>query len=91
MTCGAYRVTVTGDVPGSIRSMDSNLVTALLGAFVGAIGGGVASLADTVIVNRLQLRREMRIRTYDDLLPKLAVDFVKWMPESLRLSLLRYR
>jgi hypothetical protein len=57
--------------------MDSNLVAALLGAFVGAVGGGAASLAGSVIVNRLQLRREMRIRMYDDLLPKLAVDFAR--------------
>jgi hypothetical protein len=69
-------VTVTGDVFGSIRSMDSNLVAALLGVRR-CHRWGVASLAGSVIVNRLQLRREMRIRMYDDLLPKLAVDFVK--------------
>jgi hypothetical protein len=51
--------------------MDSNLVAALLGAFVGAAAGGVASFAGSVVVNRLQLRREMRIRIYDELIPRL--------------------
>jgi hypothetical protein len=51
--------------------MSPELAAALLGAFVGAVGGGAAPLAGSVIVNRLQLRREMRIRMYDELLPKL--------------------
>ena len=47
--------------------MDTELVAALLGALV----GGAASLAGSVIINRLQLRREMRIRIYYELIPKL--------------------
>jgi hypothetical protein len=53
------------------RQMEPELAAALLGAFVGAIGGGAASLAGSVIVNRRELRRKMRIRIYDELLPKL--------------------
>jgi hypothetical protein len=55
--------------------MDPQLSAALLGAFVGAVGGGAASLAGSVIVNRLQLRRQMRIRIYDELLPQLTKHF----------------
>jgi hypothetical protein len=50
----------------------------LLAALVGAIVGGAASLAGTVLVNRMQMATNARMRLYDELLPRLkdAVDAV---------------
>jgi hypothetical protein len=46
--------------------MDSGLVAALLGAFVGAVAGGAKSLAGSTIINRMQLKRQVQIRIYDE-------------------------
>jgi hypothetical protein len=57
--------------------MDSDVAVALLGAFLGAVVGGATSLAGSVIVNRMQLKRQMRIRMYDELLPQLSEHFTR--------------
>jgi hypothetical protein len=44
----------------------------LLSGVVGAVVGGAASLAGTVLVNRMQMATNARLRLYDDLLPKLT-------------------
>ena len=44
----------------------------LLAALVGAIVGGAASLAGTVLVNRMQMATNARLRMYDELLPAFA-------------------
>lgn len=46
---------------------------ALLGAFVGAVVGGLASAAGSVWVNRRELTRATRVRIYDELLPDLLM------------------
>jgi hypothetical protein len=50
----------------------SETLISLLSAFVGAIVGGTASLAGTMVVNRRQMTVNARMRLYDELLPKLA-------------------
>jgi hypothetical protein len=45
--------------------------TSLLAALVGAIVGGAASLAGTMLVNKQQFATNARMRMYDDLLPRL--------------------
>ena len=56
--------------------------TSLLAAFVGAIVGGAASLAGTVLVNKMQMSTNARMRLYDELLPKLeqAADRMQYPP-----------
>ena len=44
----------------------------LLAALVGAIVGGAASLAGTMVVNKRQMTTNARMRLYDELLPSLA-------------------
>jgi hypothetical protein len=44
--------------------------SSLLAALVGAIVGGAASLAGTMLVNRMQMATNARMRLYDELLPK---------------------
>jgi hypothetical protein len=46
-----------------------DLWPALLGAVVGAIVGGAATLFASLIVERQRVARETRIRMYDELLP----------------------
>jgi hypothetical protein len=46
--------------------------TSLLTALVGAIVGGAASLAGTMVANKRQMATNARMRLYDELLPKLA-------------------
>jgi hypothetical protein len=46
--------------------------TSLLAALVGAIVGGAASLAGTMVANKRQMATNARMRLYDELLPKLA-------------------
>lgn len=46
--------------------------TTLLAALVGAIVGGAASLAGTMVANKRQMAANARMRLYDELLPKLA-------------------
>lgn len=50
----------------------------LLAALVGAIVGGAASLAATMVVNKQQMATNAQMRLYDELLPKLetAVDTI---------------
>jgi hypothetical protein len=50
--------------------------TSLLSGVVGAIVGGAASLAGTMLVNKRQMATNARMRLYDELLPELetAVD-----------------
>jgi hypothetical protein len=50
--------------------------TSLLSGVVGAIVGGAASLAGTVLVNKRQMATNARMRLYDELLPRLerAID-----------------
>jgi hypothetical protein len=43
----------------------------LLSGVVGAIVGGAASLAGTMLVNKMQMATAARMRMYDELLPKL--------------------
>jgi hypothetical protein len=45
--------------------------TSLLSGVVGAIVGGAASLAGTMLVNRMQMANNARMRMYDQLLPEL--------------------
>jgi CHASE1-domain containing sensor protein len=45
--------------------------TSLLAALVGAIVGGAASLAATMVVNKQQMATNAQMRLYDELLPKL--------------------
>jgi hypothetical protein len=56
----------------------------LLSGIVGALVGGAASLAGTVLVNRMQMAAGARLRIYDDLLPKFrhAVDEYLELPPS---------
>jgi hypothetical protein len=50
--------------------------TSLLSGVVGAIVGGAASLAGTMVVNKRQMATNARMRLYDELLPELerAID-----------------
>ena len=50
--------------------------SSLLAGVVGALVGGAASLAGTVLVNKMQMATNARMRIYDELLPRLerAVD-----------------
>lgn len=50
--------------------MTSELWAALLGALVGGTISGVAAMAGSVYVHRLELRTTMLIRLYDELLPR---------------------
>jgi hypothetical protein len=50
----------------------SETSTNLLSGVVGAIVGGAASLAGTMLVNKRQMATNARIRLYDELLPNLA-------------------
>jgi hypothetical protein len=45
--------------------------TSLLSGIVGAIVGGAASLAGTMVVNKRQMATNARMRLYDQLLPEL--------------------
>jgi hypothetical protein len=54
--------------------LDSNIVSALLGALV----GGAASLAGSVLVARRQLTRETRIRMYNELVPALQQEVARY-------------
>jgi hypothetical protein len=45
--------------------------TSLSAALVGAIVGGAASLAGTMLVNKKQMATNARMRMYDELLPRL--------------------
>jgi hypothetical protein len=59
--------------------------TSLLSGVVGAIVGGAASLAGTVLVNRMQLATNARMRMYDELLPKFQQDveeFIRTAPDK---------
>jgi hypothetical protein len=46
--------------------------TSLLAGVVGALVGGAASLAGTMLVNKQQMATNARMRLYDELLPNLA-------------------
>jgi hypothetical protein len=46
--------------------------SSLLAGVVGAIVGGAASLAGTMVVNKRQMATNARMRLYDELLPNLA-------------------
>jgi hypothetical protein len=46
--------------------------TSLLSGVVGAIVGGAASLAGTMLVNKQQMTTNARMRLYDELLPKIT-------------------
>jgi hypothetical protein len=50
----------------------SDTWVSLLSALVGALVGGAASLAGTVLVNRMQMATAARMRMYDEMLPKLS-------------------
>jgi hypothetical protein len=54
----------------------SDTWTSLLSGVVGAIVGGAASLAGTMVVNKRQMATNARMRLYDELLPELerAID-----------------
>jgi hypothetical protein len=45
--------------------------SSLLAGIIGAIVGGAASLAGTMVVNKQQMATNARMRLYDELLPKL--------------------
>jgi hypothetical protein len=49
----------------------SDASTNLLAALLGAIVGGLLTLAGSVLVNTWELRRTARFRIYDELLPKI--------------------
>ena len=51
--------------------MTSELWAALLGALVGGAISGFSAMAGSVYVHRLQVRTNMLIRLYDEILPKL--------------------
>jgi hypothetical protein len=58
----------------------SNLFAALLGAIV----GGLLTLAGSVLVNRWELRRRARFRIYEELLPRVRESWerLKWHGEQ---------
>jgi hypothetical protein len=60
------------------RSM-SETWTSLLSGVVGAIVGGAASLAGTMVVNKRQMATNARMRLYDQLLPELDDAIVEHM------------
>lgn len=49
---------------------------------LGALVGGLASLGGSVIVDRLRLRREMRIRIYDEHLSEATSALARWWTRS---------
>jgi hypothetical protein len=51
--------------------MDSQVLAALLGALVGGLASGLAALGGSVIVERMKLRKTVRIRMYEELLPPI--------------------
>jgi hypothetical protein len=61
------------------RSAMSETWTSLLSGVVGAIVGGAASLAGTMLVNRMQVAANARMRMYDELLPKLQQALSEYM------------
>jgi hypothetical protein len=54
--------------------MDGQLQAALVGALVGGLASGLAALFGSVLVNRWQLKKSMRLRVYDELLPKIKAE-----------------
>jgi hypothetical protein len=62
---------------GETRRM-SETWTSLLAALVGAIVGGAASLAGTMLVNKQQMATNARMRLYDQLLPDLSRAIADW-------------
>lgn len=54
------------------------LGAALLGAGV----GGAASLAASIVVDRLRLRREMRVRIYDEYIGEATGPLARWYQKS---------
>jgi hypothetical protein len=62
--------------------------TSLLSGVVGAIVGGAASLAGTMVVNKRQMATNARMRLYDELLPELerAVDDLKGLTEPMAME-----
>lgn len=56
------------------------MVAALLGAAV----GGVASLGGSVVVDRMRLRRETRVRIYDEYIGEAIAALGRWLERSDR-------
>lgn len=55
---------------------------ALGSALLGAIVGGVASLLGSVIIDRLRLRRETRVRLYDNYIGEATAALARWETRS---------
>jgi hypothetical protein len=59
--------------------MDSQVLAALLGALVGGLASGIAALGGSVIVEKMKLRKTVRIRMYEELLPPIRDTASKYM------------
>lgn len=60
---------------------DTSWVT-LVAALLGASVGGAASLAASIVVDRLRLRREMRVRIYDEYIEEAVALVARWYEKS---------
>jgi hypothetical protein len=66
-----------------------NVESSLIAALVGALVGGAASLAGSILVGRQDLTRKMRIQMYQDMLPSLQEKVSEIIKDSSRQQSLR--
>jgi hypothetical protein len=81
-TTSTTTTTVAQIVGGQVGNSGWNVWVPLLSALLGAIIGGVLSVAGSVWVNRMEVSRTARLRIYDELLPKLRSDFHSFVEDS---------
>lgn len=56
--------------------MSSELVAALVGALVGGLASGLAALGGAVLVEKMKLRKSVRMRIYEELVPRIQSDLI---------------
>jgi hypothetical protein len=56
-----------------VLALSDELVAGLLGASLGAVLGGASALAGSIVVERMKLAKNSRIRIFDELLPELVL------------------
>jgi hypothetical protein len=57
----------------AVLALSDELVAGLLGASLGAVLGGASALAGSIVVERMKLAKNSRIRIFDELLPELVL------------------
>jgi hypothetical protein len=77
-TTTSTTTTLVQAVGGQGVNSVSDVWVALLAALLGAIVGGMATLAASVLVKRWELKKTARIRMYDELMPALYREVRDW-------------